>query len=696
MRTVTPCQVWEIDRQAFLKGIDAIPALRSKIYSTITGRFQSLSHRFSEILKHIPYGIIKIDLDGKITAEFSSRCIDYLGITQLAGKKLGELFFAGNMVLSEKWNHAIESLAADTGPSFDTKLNLLPEEVTYLHPDRSSRIFELFYHITEDEHGQVTGLDIGINDVTQNRQYQSELSSFQNMMTNLEKLLILIEAETGLIIQETFSHSQLGQMHFPAWINLKGKNIMDTILSRQDKDQLDHFRRWLRMLGDQFVLKTISTEDLIELSPRFAFETVLGNVMELSFTLNPFKTNTYTEVLGKFEFLEKEPEPQEFQYSTMELMEEAMAAEAEHSSGLMEALNEMQISLEIAQSHMTTPNDLAINHRRIAGMIHSVKGLGQSFGLNTIASASHELEEVLAETLKSGQKPNAISLVLTSFKSLLSLIVVSKSLCDADETKDLGKCRSREPEIRIPLTRFRQIKQELDKVLDFENTGTLQNGQSTVLMKLKDEIFSLEMTKLETVFPRLQRIITDTARLLNKQVEFKIIEKTPVLMNLQTRHLLSTCLIQLVKNAVCHGIEAPGDRRSLGKPEEALIELVIVKNDGRLIVSVQDDGKGVNIEKTVNRAIQLNLLDPLTAEQMRQENRQGDILVLLFEPGFSTAGSVSLISGRGVGMSMIKTEMESLGGTVSIESQENKGTRVNLGIPITPDEIKVLRKEADF
>ncbi|MFH2133457.1 MAG: ATP-binding protein [bacterium] len=695
-RAVTPCQVWEIDRQTFLSVVDTIPALRLKMFQTITGRLQSLSHRFSEILKHIPHGIIKINLDGLITDEFSSRCIDYLGITQLAGRRLSELLFADSNPLADKWDKAIQAFASDNTESLTTKLKRLPDEVTYRHPDGDTRIFRLFYHITTDGSEQTTGFDIGIDDVTQSRAYQSELSSFQNMLSKLEQLLVLIETETGLIIQETFSHSQVGQMHFPAWKNLKGKNILQTILISQPRDQQDHFQRWLKMLGDPFMLETMNREELTDLAPGFTFETVLGKVMELSFTLNLSKTRTYSEVLGKFRFMDTEEKTPEFQYSTMKLMEEVMAAEAEHHANLSEALNEMQISLEIAQSHMTTPHSLAMNHPLIAGLIHSVKGMGQSFGLDTIATASHEVEDCLAESIKNIDQPAASGHLTTAFKALLSLLVVSKSLCHTEETRDLGLSRSREPEFRISLKRFQQIKQTVNRLLDDRHNGNRHHGDGGTLLKLKNELSALEKVKLNTVFPRLQRIITDTARLLNKQVVFKVIAKTPVLVNLLILHRLSSCLIQLVKNAVYHGIETPSERRLLGKPGKAQIELIIMQNSDNLVICVTDDGKGVQLEKTVARALQLNLIDPSTADQMRQKLPRDQILALLFEPGFSTASSMTLISGRGVGMSLIKTEMEALGGTVSIESRENSGTRVCLQVPVTLGEKTIPGKEAYF
>lgn len=694
--TVTPCQVWEIKREAFLKVIDAIPVLRSQLHTTITSRLQSLSHRFSEILKHIPHGIVKIDLAGVITDEFSSRCTDYLGISDLAGRRLGEILFSENPALAEQWDRTIRSLSSDADSNLLARLSHLPDEVTYRHPDGRDRIFNLFYHFTVDKHGALTGLDIGIDDVTQKSQYRQELSSFQDLMTNMEQLLVMFESETGLILQETISHSRMGQVHFPSWQNLKGRSIMDSILAMQDPEELAHFQRWLKMLGEPFILESMSREELIDLAPRFVFESVAGDVVELTFNLNPNQTGTYTEVLGKLDFVADEGEDPGSQVSTMVLMEEIVAAEEEHPSSLPEALNEMQISLEYAQSQMVTPNALALNYRQVAGLIHSVKGLGQSFGIGTIATAAHELEDALEETIKNGQSPTSSAQLMAAFKSLLSLIVVSKSLCTSDAAKDLGHCRSRGPEIRIPLEQFQQMKRDLNRILAGQGGYDRDNPSAGALKRLNETLTTLEMMRLEKLFPRLKRIVADTAGLLHKQVELAINEKEPVHLDLKAGHTLSTCLIQLVKNAVFHAVESPSDRRFLGKPEKARIDLIVTRDREHAFICVQDDGRGINTKKVLERAEQLQILDPETAARLDVENRREDILALLFEPGFSTAGSVSLISGRGVGMSLIKTEIEALGGSVMIKSQENKGTQVFLKLPLVSDEPTTAGSDSNF
>lgn len=682
VRTITPCLVWEIDRQSFMAVIRDIPSLQTMLNATITKRLNTLSHRFSEILKHIPHGIVKIDLNGTITDEFSSRCTDYLGISNLNGRKLGDILFAGDPPLTDQWNRLIQSFDGQNTDDLLPGLKRLPEELAYQHPDGEARVFRLAYHLTVDAQGAVNGIDIAIDDITQRRWFQDELSSFQNLMVSMEQMLIMVDCQTGLIIQETITQSHLGQMHFPAWKHLKGKNIVDSVLKQQDAETKAHFSRWLNMLGESFILETMNRDEVLELAPLFVFETVTGEVVQLSFTLKQDDDGTYSEILGKFEFLADEPDEEGNRVPTMVLMEEVVAAEAEHQSALSEALNEMQISLEYAQSQMATPSALVTNHRKVAGLFHSVKGLAQSFGISTIATAAHELEDALEESMKSGNHPDILAMLIPAYKSLLSLIVVSKSLTGTEHTRDLGHCRSRDPEIRMSMDQFNTVKADMEILMANIPAASVAGDLAPAVKRLREAFSSMELMPLARVFPRLERIVTDTASLLNKQVVFDITEKKPVHLSLPISHLLSTCLIQTVKNALYHGVESPAERKLQGKPEKSRIELVVNSNSDRVFISVKDDGRGIKTDKILDRALQLNLVDQQTAEQLRAENRRTEILSFIFHPGFSTAGSVSMISGRGVGMSLIKTEVESVGGEVKINSLENRGTELLLSLPV--------------
>ncbi len=684
VKAVTRCQAWEIERELFISIINSIPSLRSQMFSLISSRLQQISHRFSEILKHIPHGIIKIDVQGLITDEFSSRCIEYFGVSRLTGKSFGELLFVDDSKLKNRWEETIQSMV-ENGSDITSKIRTLPSEVTYPHPDGTNRIFELFYHDCRDESGKLVGFDIGMDDVTRSRYYKTQLSSFKDLLTRMEQLLILFDSESGLVIQETISKSKIGQLHFPSWKNLKGSNILSSILSYRSSEERQHLDRWLKMLQDPFVLESMDGNQLADLAPRFAIETATGDVAELTFSLGRNTPKGYREILCSLKFLEAGPDCGPPVYSTMQLMEEITAAEKEHSRNLPEALNEMQTSLDIVQSLMSTPDNLLKNQNRIAAIIHSVKGLGQSFGLSTIATASHEFEDVLGDTLKGNQNPETSEQLIDLFKSLLSLILVSRSLCKTERDLDLGVIRNRKPEIQISQKNYKALHQHFARIVESFQKSPHNQDDLSALMVLKKEIESYGQTKPGDVFPRLQRIVADTSNLLNKKVEFIIHEKSTAMISIEKGHVLNSCLIQLVKNAVCHGVETKEERKFLGKPEKALIELIIARNGTNLVVCVKDDGKGLNFKKIAERALLMKLVDAETCQKLLEEKNHEHIANWIWETGFSTSESISLASGRGVGMSMVKEEIERLGGTVRIEATEGKCSRITLHIPINDD-----------
>ena len=689
VRTVTPCQIWEIGRESFLEIVDNIPDLRLLLFTTLTGRLRQLTHRFSEILKHIPHGIVKIDPQGVITDEFSSRCADYLGINQLSGHNLGALLLSDDQNLHQRWEQVIESLPSLDDASLSEGLDQLPSEICYPHPQGRNRFLKMFYHALKDEHGRFSGLDIGFEDVTQSRQFQLELLSFQKLLTNLEQLLVLFETDTGRVIQETISQTRLGQTHFPSWKRINGQNVRETILHGQAPELLLHFDRWLNMLKNPYSLQSMSIEELVELAPRFPFETAAGKVTELVFSINTHKPGDCRHVLGRFEFIKTESSETAPGYSSMELMEEVMAAEKESDAALYDVLNEMEISLDIARSKLTSAGSVTQNHREIARLVHSIKGLGQSFGLSSIVNASHEVEDVLSQVKDNDLNPEVSGNLIQAFKSLLALIVIAKSLCNPEKEKDLGDPRFQEPEIRISLEQYQQLKNLLGEVKNAEDKyfpGTL-NGDA--FDDFAHTFSALDLMDLAVVYPRLQRIVADSGKLLNKKIEFTAVENITARLTTRIGHCLATCLVQMVKNAVYHGIETAADRRFLQKPDLARVELVIDRNDNEFLISVQDDGKGINTQLVLDRAVELKLLDPKKAKKLLLADDREAIFQFLFTPRFSTAESVSLISGRGVGMDLIKTEIKALGGNVILESTEGSGTRITLEIPMRPNRIQV-------
>ena len=145
-------------------------------------------------------------------------------------------------------------------------------------------------------------------------------------------------------------------------------------------------------------------------------------------------------------------------------------------------------------------------------------------------------------------------------------------------------------------------------------------------------------------------------------------------------------LVHLIRNAVDHGIEARGDRTLLGKPEKGQIRVAAVYDGDQIMIQVEDDGKGMDPEKLRKTAVEKKLLDPAVADRLSKK----ECLNLIFIPGLSTAEKVTDISGRGVGMDVVKTNISRLNGSITVESNIGKGTKILMRLPISVAIIKVL------
>ncbi len=198
-----------------------------------------------------------------------------------------------------------------------------------------------------------------------------------------------------------------------------------------------------------------------------------------------------------------------------------------------------------------------------------------------------------------------------------------------------------------------------------------------LIRKLYDDISKVRLLPLNTIMGSLPRIVREIAKDENKKVKY-IVKGDEVLVDKSILEHLIDPFIHLVRNAVDHGIERPEERIKFNKKEEGLISIDITTEMGYLKVVFMDDGKGINLEKIKEVAIKKGFLTLQKAEQMSDE----EILSLITLPGFSTAPSVSEISGRGFGMDIVKARIESIGGRIKIESKLNKGTKFLLYIPL--------------
>jgi len=207
---------------------------------------------------------------------------------------------------------------------------------------------------------------------------------------------------------------------------------------------------------------------------------------------------------------------------------------------------------------------------------------------------------------------------------------------------------------------------------------------SRLSTELQAEIIQARMTPVWQVFDRFPRLVRDLARELGKQVAFRV-EGKEIELDRAILDELGDPLLHLLRNAVDHGIESPADRRRSGKKPEGEIVLSAIRERASVVISVSDDGRGIARAKILERAKKDGLVDP-HAEALTDDQ----LLRVLARPGFSTAESVTSVSGRGVGIDVAMTRIRALGGSIDIRSQEGKGTTFVLRLPVTLAIVRAL------
>jgi two-component system, chemotaxis family, sensor kinase CheA len=209
--------------------------------------------------------------------------------------------------------------------------------------------------------------------------------------------------------------------------------------------------------------------------------------------------------------------------------------------------------------------------------------------------------------------------------------------------------------------------------------------QSQILNKLQRSVMKIRMVPVEQMFRRLPRVVRDTAKHTGREVNI-VIEGENTDLDKSILDALAEPMMHLLRNAVDHGIEAPLDRAAAGKPPEGTIRLNAYHQGSQVVIEISDDGHGVDLPKVIRKAIDRGIL---TAEQA-QRLSETEALELIFHAGLSTASQVTAVSGRGVGMDIVKAVMDRLKGTVTVRSVPGEGTTFRLKVPLTLAIIKAL------
>jgi len=260
-----------------------------------------------------------------------------------------------------------------------------------------------------------------------------------------------------------------------------------------------------------------------------------------------------------------------------------------------------------------------------------------------------------------------------------------------DDKKAAASAPQAETTVRVDTKRLDQIMNMVGELVLVRNRllslGINSNDESmskaianldVVTGDLQGAVMKTRMQPIKKVFGRFPRVVRDLARSLKKEITLELVgEETDLDKNLV--EALADPLVHLVRNSVDHGIEMPDDRAAAGKPRMGTVQLSASQEGDHILLTIEDDGKGMDPEKLKEIAINRGVLDADAAARMSDV----EAFNLIFAPGFSTKTEISDISGRGVGMDVVKTKINQLNGTVNIDSQLGKGTRLDIKVPLT-------------
>lgn len=219
---------------------------------------------------------------------------------------------------------------------------------------------------------------------------------------------------------------------------------------------------------------------------------------------------------------------------------------------------------------------------------------------------------------------------------------------------------------------------QIAKKYNIKELSEIMNQFNLLTTNLQDEVMRMRKVPAEHVFNRFPRVVRDLSRELGKEVEF-VIEDKNIELDRTILDELFDPLIHLLRNSLDHGIETPEERAALGKGRKGSLRLTAERERNNIIISLEDNGRGIDSKKIKEAAIRKGVLSKEEADKLKED----EALRLIFIPGFTTAEKVTEIFGRGVGMDVVRNKIESVGGSVKLESKPGTGTRVTLHLPLT-------------
>ncbi|UZK66519.1 chemotaxis protein CheA [Sphingomonas sp. M1-B02] len=382
---------------------------------------------------------------------------------------------------------------------------------------------------------------------------------------------------------------------------------------------------------------------------------------------------------------------------------------------LQEFIAETRETLEALSGEIVAWESHPDDKRRLDAIfrfVHTVKGSCGFLDLPRLARLSHAAEDVLAQVRSGDRSPdralvNAVLGVVDRIGELVEAIDAGVSLDDSGEDLLIAALAKGSDEVaqapvsplqRAPARSVRLNVELLDRMMSGmsdmvlarnELARRLRQGEvdpmiegalerlSLTVGEMRDTVTRTRMQKIEALFSALPRMVRDTAASLGKSVTLHV-EGSDVELDREMIEMMRDPLVHIVRNAIDHGIEPPAERRIGGKRENGRLVVSARQAGNQIIIEIVDDGRGIDVERLVAKLVS----EGRDERELRALSERAK-LELVFEPGLSSKDEVTAISGRGVGMDVVRASIEQLGGRVELDNAPGKGLRLAIHVPLT-------------
>ena len=307
-----------------------------------------------------------------------------------------------------------------------------------------------------------------------------------------------------------------------------------------------------------------------------------------------------------------------------------------------------------------------------------------------------EISEIHADTELSGDAAQPPEAAKSAGKSAAKTAVRSEQAVQPEKSRDkeglqsvirvnikkLDQLMRIVEELSVDKERLKQlmkkVKQKYNQDEDVKSLNGLVHQIDFIGNEMQESVMSTRMYTLDSVFNRFPRMIRDLSKKEGKEIELKV-EGESTELDRSIMEKIIDPLNHIIRNSVDHGIESPEEREKCGKSRKGTIKLSAGQEQGHIYIKVEDDGKGVDLRKVKEKAIAKGLITVDQADSMGEK----EILELIFMPGFSTADTVTDVSGRGVGMNVVKENIEKINGIIDTDNVEGKGLTITMKLPLT-------------